>query len=68
MYFMNLKIDEIFYLRLLLFNRKRCTSFENLRTIFVQIENVEKNVTKSRLMKIYHDACIILRLIDNDDE
>ena len=30
--------------------------------------NVEKNVTKSRLMKIYHDVCIILKLIDNDDE
>ena len=67
-YFMNFKIDDVFYLRLLLFNRKRYTSFENLRTIFVQIENVEKNVTKSRLMKIYHDACIALKLIDNDDE
>ena len=67
-YFMSLKIDDVFYLRLLLFNKKRCTSFENLRTIFIQIENVEKSVTKSRLMKTYHDVCITLKLIDNDDE
>ena len=67
-YFMSFKIDDVFYLRLLLFNKKKCTSFENLRTIFIQIENVEKSVTKSKLMKIYYDVCIILRLIDNDDE
>ena len=35
MHFMSFKIDEIFYLRLLLFNKKECTSFENLRTIFI---------------------------------
>ena len=67
-YFISFKIDDVFYLRLLLFNRKKCTSFENLRTIFVQIESAKKSVTKSRLMKIYHDVCITLKLIDNDDE
>ena len=67
MYFINFKIEKFFYLRLLSFNKKMHVVW-NLRTRFVQIENVEKNVTKSRLMKIYHDVYITLKLIDNNDE
>ena len=43
---MSVKIDEIFYLRLLFVNVSKTTSFENLRTIKVQIEKVEKNEMK----------------------
>ena len=67
-YFMSFKIDSFFYLRLLLFNKKRCTSFENLRIVFVQIENIENEKTKLQLMKIYINVCVTLKLIDNDDE
>ena len=68
MYFMNFKIDTIFYIRLLFFNRKRCTSFEKFRIVFVQIENVKKNLIERRLMKIYKNVCIALKLTKHDDE
>ena len=62
------KAGEVFYLRLLLSNRKGCTSFEDLRTVPVQIEGAEEGVTEPRLMETYHDACIALGLTDNDGE
>ena len=43
MYYINFKFDDIFYLRLLIFNRKKITFFENLKTIDVQIS---KNFNK----------------------
>ena len=67
-YFMNSKINEIFYLRLLLANSKSCTSFENLRTMLVQIENAEKSEIELQFLNIYKNACRVLELIDNDDE
>ena len=68
MYFMNSKIDEMFYLRLLLVNRMNCTSFENLRTMFVQIENVKKNEIEIRFFNTYQNVVRAFELIDNDDE
>ena len=44
MFFMKSKIEKMFYLRLLFINRKKCIFFNNLKTVFVQIENVESNV------------------------
>ena len=67
MYFMNLKADEIFYLRVLLCNRKRIISFENIRTVDVQIEDAENEVMKPRLM-INKETCVTLKLTDNDSE
>ena len=44
MYFINLKTDDVFYLQLLLVNKKNCISYKNLIIVFVQIENVEKKI------------------------
>ena len=41
---MKSKIEKMFYFRLLLINRKKCTFFNNLKIVFVQIENVELNM------------------------
>ena len=68
MYFLDVKIDEMIYLRLLLVNGMSCTSFENLKTMFVQIENAKKNQIEIRLLDIYKNACRVLELIDNNDE
>ena len=68
MYFIDVKIDEMFYLRLLLVNRMNCIFFENLKTMFVQIENAKKNQIELRLLNIYKNACRAFELIDNDDE
>ena len=67
MYFMSLKADEIFYLRVLLCNRKRIIFFENIRIVNVQIEDAENEVMKFRLM-INKKTCVTLKLTDNDNE
>ena len=46
MYFMGPKAGETFYLRLLLANRKGCTSYNDLRTVPVQLEGAEEGVTE----------------------
>ena len=68
MYFINVKIDELFYLRLLFVNRINCTSFENLKTMFVQIKVAKKNQIEIRLLNIYKNVCRVFKLIDNDNE
>ena len=32
----------MFYLKLLFINKKNCISFENLKIVFIQIQNVKK--------------------------
>ena len=67
-YFIDVKINELFYLRLLFVNLINCTSFEKLKTMFLQIENAKRNQIKIRLLNIYKNACRVFELIDNDDE
>ena len=67
MYFINFKINKKFYFRMLLCNRKKIIFFENIRTVNVQIKNVEKKIIKSRFI-INKKTCVILKLIDNDNE
>ena len=68
MYFIDVKIDKMFYLRLLLVNRMNCIFFESLKTMFVQMKNAKKNQIELRLLNIYKNACRVFELIDNDDE
>lgn len=69
MYFMGPKAGEVFYLRLLLANRRSCTSFENLRTVPIQIENAEGVAeTVPHVCDNFKDACAALGLTDNDGE
>ena len=68
MFFMNFKLSEIFYLRLLLNHVKKVTSFENLRIVDVQIENVVDEVIERQFMKNFKNVCIHLEFIDNDDK
>ena len=65
---MKLKIEKMFYLRLLFINRKKCIFFNDLKTVFVQIENVESNVIQSQWIKIYKNVYVAFDLIDNDNE
>ena len=67
MYYMNFKFDDVFYLRLLLCNRKKVISFENLKTIDMQISKTSKNEIKSRLFS-YKQICVKFDLTDDDDE
>ena len=67
MYFMNPKAGEVFYLRLLLCNRKGATSFEDIRTVDVQVEGAAEGVKEPRLMT-NKEACVFLGLTDNDGE
>ena len=68
MYFMSLKYDDIFYMRLLLANRKKVTSFDDFRIIEVQMKNAEKSITMFQLQLSFKQACNLLDLIENDDE
>lgn len=68
MYFMGVKAGEVFYLRLLLANVRGATSFEHLRTVEVQIEGAEEGQMEWRLMETYKDACVALKLTENDGE
>ena len=67
MYFMSPKAGEVFYLRVLLCNRKGATSFEDIRTVDVQVEGAEDGVMEPRLMT-NKEACVALGLADNDSE
>ena len=40
---MSVKVDKIFYLRLLLANIKKIILYKNIRIVKIQIENVENN-------------------------
>ena len=66
-YFISLKIDEIFYFRLLLINRKNVTFFDDLRTMNVQMKSVDVDVIESRVLN-YQQTCVHLDLTHNDDE
>ena len=65
MYFINFKINKIFYFRLLLCNRKKTIFFKNIRTINMQIKNATKKVKKSRLI-INKKTYVFLSFINND--
>ena len=67
MYFMSPKSDDVFYLRLLLANRKGCISFDDLRTVNVQIERAPDGETAPQLLS-YKQTCVELGLTDDDDE
>ena len=67
MYFMNFKSDDVFYLRLLLVNRKKCTSFDDLKIVNVQIEKTSVEKIVFRFLN-YKQICVELELIDDDDE
>ena len=67
MYFISLKIDEIFYFRLLLINRKDVTFFDDLRIVNVQMKSADVDVIESRVLN-YQQTCVHFDLIHNDDE
>ena len=67
MYFMSFKSDDVFYLRLLLVNRKRCISFDDIRIVDVQVERASDEEIASQLLN-YKQICVELELIDDDDE
>ena len=65
MYFINFKVNEIFYFQLLFCNRKKIIFFENIRTMNMQIKNATKKIKKFRFIinkKIY----VFLNLTNND--
>ena len=64
---MNFKSDDVFYLRLLLVNRKKCTSFDDLKIVNVQIEKTSVEKIVFRFLN-YKQICVELELIDDDDE
>ena len=66
-YLISLKIDEIFYLLLLLINRKNVTFFDNLRTMNIQIKIANVDIIESKVLN-YQQACVYLDLTHNDDE
>ena len=68
MFFMSFKLKKIFYLRLLLNHIKEICSFENLRTIDVQIENVVNEVIEQQIMNTFKNVCIHFDFTNNDDE
>ena len=69
MYFMNSKANEMFYLKLLLVNKKDCISFENLKIVFIQIENVDKMIViVSHVCDNFKNACVVLNFTNNNDE
>ena len=69
MYFINSKVNEIFYLKLLLVNKKNCTSFKNLKIIFIQNENVNKvTVIVFHVCNNYKNVCVVLNFTNNNDE
>ena len=69
MYFMSPKSGEPFYLRLLLANRKSVTSFEDLRTVEVPVDDSDPQSPKQpRLFPTYQEACRALHLTDDDGE
>ena len=67
MYFMSFKFDDVFYLRLLLVNKKRYISFDDIRIVNVQIEKTSDGKIASQLLS-YKQICVELDLIDDDDE
>lgn len=64
MYLMTPKSGDLFYLRLLLANRKGATSFEALRTVPVQVLGAPAGVEEQVLT--YKQACVELGLTDDD--
>ena len=65
MYFINFKVNEIFYFQLLFCNRKKIIFFENIRTMNMKIKNATKKIKKFRFIinkKIY----VFLNLTNND--
>ena len=68
MFFIKSKIKKMFYFRLLFTNRKKCIFFNDLKIVFVQIENVELNIIQLQWMKFYKNVCAVFDLIDNDNE
>ena len=68
MYFMNFKFDEIFYLRLLLNYVKKITSFENLKIVNIQIENVIDKIIERQILKIFKNVYVHFEFTNNDDE
>ena len=67
MYFMNFKLDDVFYLRLLLVNRKKCIFFDDIRIVDVQVEKTFDEKIASQLLN-YKQICVEFELIDDDDE
>ena len=68
MFFMNFKLSEIFHLRLLLNHVKKIISFEKLRIVDVQIENVVDEVFERQIMNTFKIVCIYFDFTNNDDE
>ena len=69
MYFINSKTNEIFYFKLLFVNKRNCTSFENLKIVFIQIQNVEKiTVIVSHVCNNFKNVYTVLNFINNNNE
>lgn len=67
-YFMSPKSAEPFHLRLLLTNIRGATSFEDLRTVEVPVDDSADSDTHVRVCDTLKEACITLGLADNDGE
>ena len=68
MYFINSKINDVFYFRLLFANKKNYISYKNLIIVFVQIKNVEKKIIESQFIINFKNVCIVLNFTNNDNE
>ena len=67
MYFMNFKLNDVFYLRLLFVNRKKCIFFDDLKIVNVQIEKTFDEKIVFQFLN-YKQICVEFELIDDDDE
>ena len=69
MYFMSSKVNKMFYFKLLFVNKRNCTSFENLKIVFIQIKNVnEVIVTIFYVCNNFKNVCVALNFTNNDNE
>ena len=69
MYFINSKTNKMFYFKLLFVNKKNCTSFENLKIVFIQIQNVEKIIViVFHVCNNFKNVCVALNFTNNNSE
>ena len=69
MYFISSKTNEMFYFKLLFINKKDCISFENLKIVLIQIENIEKMIViVFHVCNNFKNICVVLDFINNNSE
>ena len=67
MYFMNFKFDDVFYLRLLFVNKKKCIFFDDIKIVNVQIAKTFDEKIVFQFLN-YKQICVEFELIDDDNE